>query len=95
MSSALTSFRWIAAVHRPGHPALQPEDKLPLLVALDEPELGLTLRRLKFWRAWRGACQLALPASLATQSSVFLDHFEARDVVVREHQGGHVRVSTA
>jgi predicted ATPase len=61
---------------------LQPQDKLPLLIALDEPELGLHPAALEILaeiaRAASSHCQILF----ATQSSAFLDHFEPDDVIV-------------
>lgn len=67
---------------------LQPEDKLPLLIALDEPELGLHPSALEILAGMAKAASLHCQLLFATQSSVFLDHFEPDDVVVVNCKGG-------
>ena len=61
---------------------LQPVEKLPMLIALDEPELGLHPAALEVLAGMAKATALQSQVILATQSSVFLDHFEPEDVVV-------------
>ncbi len=61
---------------------LQPEDKLPLLIALDEPELGLHPSALEILAGMARAASLHRQLLFATQSSVFLDHFQPENVVV-------------
>jgi predicted ATPase len=66
----------------------QPAEIQPLLIAIDEPELGLHPAALEviagMIKAAAGQCQVVL----ATQSSVFLDHFDADDVIVADTQDG-------
>src|SRR5438105_13165838 len=52
---------------------LQPEEKLPLLIALDEPELGLHPSALEVLAGMARATSLHSQVLFATQSSVFLD----------------------
>jgi predicted ATPase len=61
---------------------LQPEDKLPLLIALDEPELGLHPAALEVLAGMAKAASLHSQLIFATQSSVFLDHFEPENIIV-------------
>jgi predicted ATPase len=61
---------------------LQPEDKLPLLIALDEPELGLHPAALEVLAGMAKAASGHSQLVFATQSSTFLDHFEPGDVIV-------------
>jgi predicted ATPase len=61
---------------------LQPEDKLPLLIALDEPELGLHPSALEILAGMARAASLNCQLLFATQSSVFLDNFEPENVIV-------------
>lgn len=61
---------------------LQPEDNLPLLIALDEPELGLHPSALEVLASIARATSQHAQILFATQSSVFLDHFEPAEVVV-------------
>ncbi len=67
---------------------LQPEERLPLLIALDEPELGLHPAALEILAGMARAASLHAQVVLATQSSVFLDHFEPEDVVVVNSRDG-------
>lgn len=61
---------------------LQPEEKRPLLIALDEPELGLHPAALEVLAGMAKATALQSQVMFVTQSSVFLDHFEPENVVV-------------
>jgi predicted ATPase len=67
---------------------LQPEDKLPLLIALDEPELGLHPSALEILAGMARAASMHCQLLFATQSSVFLDHFEPENVVVVNTRAG-------
>ena len=67
---------------------LQPEEKLPLLIALDEPELGLHPAALEVLAGMAKAASQDCQIVFATQSSAFLDHFEPEDVVVVNSQDG-------
>ena len=67
---------------------LQPEEKLPLLIALDEPELGLHPAALEILAGMASAAALHSQVVFATQSSVFLDHFEPENVVVVNSHSG-------
>jgi predicted ATPase len=67
---------------------LQPEEKLPLLIALDEPELGLHPAALEVMAGMAKATSQHSQVLFATQSSVFLDHFEPENVVVVNSKGG-------
>jgi predicted ATPase len=67
---------------------LQPEEKLPLLIALDEPELGLHPAALEVLAGMARAASLHGQVVFATQSSVFLDDFEPEDVVVVNSRSG-------
>jgi predicted ATPase len=67
---------------------LQPEEDLPLLVALDEPELGLHPAAIgllgSLVRKASHHCQIVL----ATQSTAFVDCFDLQDIVVVKSSGG-------
>jgi predicted ATPase len=67
---------------------LQPEENLPLLIALDEPELGLHPAALEVLSGMARAASLHSQLIFATQSSVFLDHFDAENVVVVNSRSG-------
>jgi predicted ATPase len=67
---------------------LQPEEDLPLLVALDEPELGLHPAAIDLLgslvRKASHHCQIVL----ATQSTGFVDCFDLQDIVVVKSADG-------
>lgn len=70
---------------------LLPVDRLPAVMVLDEPELGLhpsaeTVIAGLIRNAAR-SCQVIL----STQSASFIDHFSADDIVVVEHENGESR----
>jgi predicted ATPase len=67
---------------------LQPEEKLPLLIALDEPELGLHPAALEILAGMAKAAALNCQVIFATQSPVFLDHFDPEHVVVVNSRSG-------
>ena len=67
---------------------LQPEERLPLLIALDEPELGLHPSALEVLSGMAKAASLHSQLVFATQSSVFLDHFEPENIVVVNTRSG-------
>jgi predicted ATPase len=65
---------------------LQPREKLPSLLVIDEPELGLHPYALavivSLLKSATNHCQVLV----ATQSATLLDHFEAEDVIVVQRQ---------
>ena len=67
---------------------LQPEEKRPMLIALDEPELGLHPAALEILAGMASAAALHSQVLFATQSSVLLDHFEPENVVVVNSRSG-------
>lgn len=66
---------------------LQPEDQLPDVVVIDEPELGLHPYAIEvlagLFRKASHHCQVIV----STQSAELLDHFEAEEVVVVDRKG--------
>ena len=67
---------------------LQPEDKLPLLISLDEPELGLHPSALEILSGMAKAASLHSQLIFATQSSALLDHFEPENILVVNSRSG-------
>jgi len=66
---------------------MQPEDELPDLIIVDEPEIGLHPYALNvvaalFGQAWRHTQVL-----ISTQSSSLLDNFDPEDVIVVNREG--------
>ncbi len=67
---------------------LQPECDLPPLIVIDEPELGLHPHVLHAMAGLIRAAALHRQVIVATQSSTFVDEFEAKDIVVVERENG-------
>jgi predicted ATPase len=67
---------------------LQPEENLPTLIALDESELGLHPAALEILGGMSRAASEHSQLVFATQSSVFLDHFEPENLVVVNSRSG-------
>ena len=66
---------------------LQPEDSLPNLIIVDEPELGLHPYALNVVSSLFEAVALHTQVLISTQSSAFLDSFSPDDVIVAERHG--------
>jgi predicted ATPase len=67
---------------------LQPNEKLPMLIALDEPELGLHPSALEVLSGIAKSVSSHSQLLLGTQSSVLLDHFEPKHIVVVNTRAG-------
>jgi len=67
---------------------LQPEEELPRLILLDEPELGLHPAALANVAAMLHGASLHSQLLIATQSVVLLNHFEPDQVVAVDHRDG-------
>ncbi|HEV7223166.1 MAG TPA: AAA family ATPase [Pirellulales bacterium] len=67
---------------------LQPEDDLPLLIALDEPELGLHPAAIGVLGSLARKASHHCQIMLATQSTNFIDCFELGDIVIVKNSGG-------
>ncbi|NOT62260.1 MAG: AAA family ATPase [Acidobacteria bacterium] len=66
---------------------MQPEDELPGLIVVDEPELGLHPYALNVLAAMFGKASHHTQVFISTQSSSFLDNFELEDVIVVNREG--------
>jgi len=68
---------------------LQPEDELPDLMIVDEPELGLHPYALNVISSLFNKAASHAQVLISTQSSAFLDSFEPQDVIIvdRERDG--------
>jgi len=66
---------------------LQPEEELPVLIVVDEPELGLHPYALNVVASLFKKASHHAQVLTCTQSSSFLDNFEAEDVVVVSRKG--------
>ncbi|MDM8560311.1 AAA family ATPase [Candidatus Parabeggiatoa sp. HSG14] len=67
---------------------LQPEEDLPSLIILDEPELGLHPYAISLIAALIRSVSIYTQVILATQSINLLDHFEVEDIIIVEQQQG-------
>ena len=66
---------------------LQPENNLPNVLILDEPELGLHPYAITVVGGLIRAVSAKAQVIVATQSAAFVDCFEAEDIVVVEREG--------
>lgn len=66
---------------------LQPEDELPELIVVDEPELGLHPYALNVVAAMFGKVSYHTQILISTQSSSFLDNFNPEDVIAVDREG--------
>jgi predicted ATPase len=70
---------------------MQPENELPDLIIVDEPELGLHPYALNLVAALFKKASNHTQVLISTQSSSFLDNFDAEDVVVVSREGNESR----
>ena len=66
---------------------LQPEDQLPELIVVDEPELGLHPYALNIVADLFSKAALHTQILISTQSSSFLDNFDPDDVIAVNREG--------
>lgn len=66
---------------------LQPADRLPDIIFLDEPELGLHPQAIGLVGGLVQEAATRVQIFIATQSPALLDHFEPRDIVVVDRKG--------
>ncbi len=66
---------------------LQPEEKLPSVMIIDEPELGLHPSAITILSGMIKSVSNHCQVILATQSSAFIDHFEPEHIIVVEREG--------
>lgn len=67
---------------------LQPDELLPSVVLLDEPELGLHPYAVTMFCSLVRAASVRAQVIVATQSPLVLDHFEPMHVLVAERRNG-------
>ncbi len=65
---------------------LQPQEMMPALVLIDEPELGLHPMAVRLLAAMIKAASGSTQIILATQSKTLVDEFQPEDIVVLERQ---------
>ena len=68
---------------------LQPQEDLPDVIILDEPELGLHPHAIEIITGLIRAASLKTQVILTTQSTTFLDHFEPEEIIVVDFEAGH------
>lgn len=67
---------------------LQPEEFLPSVILVDEPELGLHPYAITLFCSLVKAASVRAQVVIATQSSLILDHFEPEDILVAKRRQG-------
>ncbi len=67
---------------------LQPEERLPKLLVIDEPELGLHPYALSVLAGLLRSASHSTQIIVATQSAALVDEFEPEDIVVVNHHNG-------
>ena len=70
---------------------LQPGKLRPSVILLDEPELGLHPYAIAILSSIIKSVSVETQVLLATQSSILLDHFEPKDIIVAERVDGSTR----
>src|SRR5205823_6405205 len=70
---------------------MQPEDQLPRLIVVDEPELGLHPYALNVIASLFKKASHHTQVLISTQSTSLLDNFDAEDVVVVNREGRESR----
>jgi predicted ATPase len=70
---------------------MQPEEELPELIIVDEPELGLHPYALNLVAALFKKASHHTQVLVSTQSSSFLDNFDPQDIVVVSREGNESR----
>lgn len=71
---------------------LQPYEDLPVLIIVDEPELGLHPYAINIIAGLFRSASLHAQVILATQSTTFLDLFEPQEIIVVDRPGRESRV---
>ena len=66
---------------------MQPADRLPLLIVIDEPELGLHPYALNILASLCQSASQHVQILISTQSSTFVNNFDPEDIVVVEREG--------
>lgn len=66
---------------------LQPEDELPELIVVDEPELGLHPYALNVIAALFKKASYSTQILISTQSSSFLNNFDPEDIITVDREG--------
>jgi predicted ATPase len=70
---------------------LQPEEELPPLIVLDEPEIGMHPYAIEVLASLIRGASVHRPLIVATQSVSLIDYFEPEDIVVVSRKDGQSR----
>jgi predicted ATPase len=70
---------------------LQPEDEMPEVIIIDEPELGLHPYAIEVIASLIRSAASTSQIIVATQSTKFVDQFDPAEIVVAERHGGETR----
>jgi predicted ATPase len=68
---------------------LQPQEDLPAVIIVDEPELGLHPHAVEIITGLIRAASLKTQIILTTQSTTFLDHFDTEEIIVVDYEQGN------
>ena len=72
---------------------LQPASLRPSVILIDEPELGLHPYAITILASLIKQASVETQIIVATQSSLFLDHFQPEDVLVADRVNGATRIT--
>ena len=72
----------------------QPSERLPRFISIDEPELGLHPAAITLIAELARSVSHRTQVLFATQSTVFLDHFQPHEVLVTERTDGATHLKT-
>ena len=70
---------------------LQPQETLPSLIIIDEPELGLHPQAIQYLAAMLRSCSARTQIIVATQSVTLLDQFTWKDLIITDFLNGASR----
>jgi len=68
---------------------VQPEDELPALIVLDEPEIGMHPYAIDMLASLIRGASVHRSLIVATQSVSLINYFEPEDIVVVSRSNGH------
>lgn len=72
---------------------LQPEDEMPEVIIIDEPELGLHPYAIEVIASLIKSAASVSQIIVATQSTKFVDQFDPSDIIVADRHGGETVLS--
>jgi predicted ATPase len=72
---------------------LQPEDQMPSVILVDEPELGLHPYAIEMLASLIRHAAKSVQVIVSTQSSLLLDHFDPEDILVANRVNGATEIA--